>query len=430
MARIEKKNNENLKAAQRRIEYLHSLIEASKAINSTLDLTQLLKIILDIAVQKTRAETGTIYVVDKEKNEIWSKVIHENREVEYRLTIGQGIAGHVAATGETLNITDVYAHPQFAGSFDKLTGFRTRCMLCMPMRAENGEIIGVFQIINSKAGRFTAADEEFLSGLSVHAALAITKAALHQESIEKRAMEREMAFAYEIQCCLLPAKLPTVKGFQFAATTIPATAVGGDYYDFICTENGDISFVIGDVAGKGMPAALLMATLRTAIHALTFGKRPPIPGRFIARINSILRSFLPQSEFITLFYGELAPENGTIHYVNAGHNPPLLLHKNGEIKQLFTGGLPLGIKEQVNYNVREIKLEKGDVLFLYTDGVTEAMNTVYDEYGENRLVECVMPIRKMPARSIIDAVLDDLNEFRRGASQSDDITAAVIKRKS
>jgi phosphoserine phosphatase RsbU/P len=428
VAGINQKNNDILDAAQRRIEYLHSLIEASKAINSTLDLIQLLNIILNIAVQKTRAETGTIYVVDKNKNEIWSKVIHENQEEEFRLAIGQGIAGHVAASGETLNITDVYSHPRFAGSFDQQTGFRTRSMLCMPMRAENGDIIGVFQIINSQAGRFTTADEEFLSGLSVHAALAITKAALHQESVEKRAMEREMAFARNIQCCLLPAQLPVVRGYQFAASNLPAAAIGGDYYDFICTENGDISFVIGDVAGKGMPAALLMATLRTAIHALTFGKRTPNPGRFISRINRILRSFLPQSEFITLFYGDLSPKTGIIHYVNAGHHPPFYIKKNGDVKSLFTGGLTLGIKNEVNYKVREIKLEKGDVLFMYTDGVTEAMNARCDEYGESRLEACVTLGRKMTARGLIDAVLGEVNEFRGEAPQNDDITAAVIKR--
>jgi phosphoserine phosphatase RsbU/P len=391
-------------------------------------LTRLLKIILDIAVEKTRAETGTIYVVDKNKNEIWSKAIHNDKEVEFRLPIGQGIAGHVAATGETLNICDVYTHPQFSDSYDKQTGFQTRCMLCMPMRAEDGEIIGVFQIINHKSGQFTSADEEFLSGLSVHAALAIGKAALHQESIEKRALERDMSLARDIQKYLLPPSLPALKGYECAAENLPAAAIGGDYFDFIMTNDNKVCFAIGDVAGKGISAALLMASLRTALHVLIFKQRQSNPVRLLTHINIILTRAMPRSRFISFFYGELVPQTGKVFFVNAGHLPPFYIKSNGTVKQLLGGGLPLGLKATAHYEIGEITLRHKEVIFMFTDGVTEAMNVQGEEYGENRLTQLLMQNSHLNAQELQNMILKDINEFRGNTPQNDDITLAIVKR--
>ncbi len=413
--------------AKERVEYLESLIEASKAIHSTLDLVHLLQIILDIAVGRTLAETGTIYLLDEDKNEIWSKVTHDDEEVEFRLPVGEGIAGYVAQSGRTLNIKDAYRHPRFDAHFDKKSGFRTRCMLCMPMRDANKKIIGVFQIINKRKGFFNKQDEEFLAGISVHAALAIEMAELHQKAVEKMAIEREMDLAGDIQQHLLPSTLPKIDHYDFAAVTFPAEAIGGDYYDFMPLDADKICFTVADVSGKGIPAALLMATIRTAIHSQTHDIGGDAPARFISQINRIICECIPVTKFITLFYGELDAATGSVMYVNAGHNPPIVLHQN-KAEMLEAGGLTLGVLPDVEYKVGCLRLDKGDALLMYTDGVTEAMNDHSEEFGDERLLRVFRDSKKMSAAKIIQQIVLQIDKHRKDAPQSDDITIAVIKR--
>ncbi|MBN1999188.1 SpoIIE family protein phosphatase, partial [candidate division KSB1 bacterium] len=348
-------------------------------------------------------------------------------EIEFRLPIGEGIAGYVAQTGRTLNIKDAYSHPRFDAQFDKKSGFRTCCMLCMPMRDANEKIIGVFQIINKRKGFFSTADEEFLAGLSVHAALAIDKAELHQKAVEKMAIEREMELAADIQQHLLPATLPQVDHYEFSAINLPAKAIGGDYYDFMPIDNEKICFTVADVAGKGIPASLLMATIRTAIHSQTHDCGGDAPAHFISQINNIICECIPVTKFITLFYGELYPATGSIMYVNAGHNPPIVL-RNKKVEMLETGGLTLGVLPNVEYKVGYLALGKGDALLMYTDGVTEAMNADSQEFGEERLIRIFTDVYNLSADGIIDRIVTQISEHRQNAPQSDDITIAVIKR--
>ncbi len=418
------------KAEPRNISHLQSLVEASKLLNSTLDLNQLLEIILAIALKNTDAQAGTIYLVDANNHTIWSKVTDRNRKIEVRLPIGQGIAGYVAQTGETINIADAYAHPQFTDRYDQITGFRTQSILCMPMQDENNKIIGVFQLINKKSGTFTTDDELFLQDLSVHAALAIRQTELHKEALEKKAIACEIAIARNIQNFLLPKSLPKIDGYDFAATNLPSEVVSGDYYDFIMHHQEKLCFVISDVAGKGIPAALMMAGLRTAMHAQSLMDVEMSPELFIHRVNRLIYDSSPRNKFITLFYGELYPESGRIVYINAGHNPPFYVATNGLLRPLHTNNLPLGVKIDANYCTGEIMLQKGEFLFLYTDGVTEAMNAEEREFGEEKLIEILQ--KKQPAQSaqhIMQRVIESIEAFRGNTVQNDDLTMAVVMRK-
>lgn len=414
---------------QRKRSHLQSLVEASKLLNSTLDLNQLLEIILSIALKNTRAQAGTIYLVDWQNNTIWSIVTDMNKKIEVRLPIGQGIAGYVAQTGETLNITDAYTHPKFNDRFDQLTGFRTKSILCMPMRDENDQIIGVFQLINKKKGTFLADDELFLQDLSVHAALAIRQTQLHKEALEKKAIACEIAIARNIQNYLLPKTLPKIDGYDFAATNLPSEVVSGDYYDFIMHHQEKLCFIIGDVAGKGIPASLMMAGLRTAMHAQTLLDVEMSPELFISRVNRLIYHSSPHNKFITLFYGELYPTSGRIVYINAGHNPPFHVTCDGCLQPLSTNNLPLGVKVDANYCTGEIILQRGEFLFLYTDGVTEAMNANEQEFGEENLKEVLR--QNQPGNSaeyLLQQVINRINDFRGNTVQNDDLTMAVIMR--
>jgi sigma-B regulation protein RsbU (phosphoserine phosphatase) len=414
--------------APHRLELLYSLIEASKAINSAMDLDELLRIILDIAIKRIEAETGTIYLVDQKRKEIWSKVTQMEEDIVIRLPLGRGIAGWVADTGETVNVVDARSHSRFDGEIDARTGFQTRNMLCAPMRDETDQVIGVFQILNKNSGQFIPADEDFLAGLSVHAAIAIKKTELHREALEKRAFEREMAMASEIQQFLLPQQMPSLEFYDIAAVNFPCMAIGGDYYDFIATRDGRLSFAIGDAAGKGIPAALMTATLRGAVHSQTLGHGQSAPAKFVGRINNFICNSIPQSKFITFFYGELEPESGQVFFVNAGHNPPLYLRNNGEVDQLSTNGISLGLKRDVSFDVSGIILEPGEAILLYTDGVTEAMNPDDEEYDEHRLSRLVRSTGLQAASAILSAIVEDIGSFCGNAPQRDDVTLSIIKR--
>ncbi len=417
----------SLAAAQRRIEYLRSLIEASKALNSTLDLNQLLEIILRIATEKTDAEAGTIYLLDRERAEIRCTVSDAEQKIDIRLPLGTGIAGYVAQTGEIVNLEDAYTHPQFKATNDQRSGFRTKSMLCMPMRDAEKNIIGVFQIMNKKSGRFGPADEEFLDGLSIHAALAIRQAAMHAQVVEKKKLEHEISVARNIQQNLLPKKLPQIGSYQFAGLNLPSAMVGGDYYDFVPLDGGRLGFAIGDVAGKGIPAAFLMATLRTALHAHAGDSEALMPGQLLAKMNRLIFNSAPHHMFITLFYGVLEPDTGRVLFVNAGHNPGIFLRQNGESRQLGTGGLALGLKNDARFEPAEVRLQRDDILLLYTDGISEAMDAQRNEYGEERLIRILQQQRGLSAEGLVNSIVADVERHRGVAPQNDDITLVIIK---
>jgi sigma-B regulation protein RsbU (phosphoserine phosphatase) len=417
-----------MEAAQRRIVLLRSFVEASKALNSTLDLNQLLNIILDLATKNTEAEAGTIYLLDRERSELRCTVSDSDHQIDIRLPVGTGVAGYVAQTGEDINLENAYSHPRFKATYDQISGFQTTSMLCTPMRDAENSIIGVFQIMNKKSGLFTTADVEFLSGLSIHAALAIRQAALHKEAIEKKKLEHEIVLARNIQQRLLPKNLPQIASYDFAGINLPSEMIGGDYYDFISLEDGRLCFVIGDVAGKGIPAAYLMATLRTALHAHSPGSDSASLVRMMSKINRLIHSSSPPNMFATLFYGILEPELGRVFFVNAGHNPPMFLKDDGRIQALTTKGITLGLKREAQYELSEIQVNNGDVILLYTDGVTEAMDEQYREYGEDRLSQLLQKNRGLTANEILTRIVEDVQLYRGQAPQNDDITLAVIKR--
>lgn len=276
------------------------------------------------------------------------------------------------------------------------------------MLNETDEIIGVFQLLNKKVGCFGEEDEEFLGALSVHAALAVEKAQAFAEAVAKKAIEDELAVASEIQQRLLPTHLPLVEGYDFAVSNLPSEWVGGDYYDLVQLSDSKLSFIIADVCGKGIPASLLMATLRAALHSQTLSHGMSSPDVLISRLNRLVYNSTPASKFITAFYGDLDSKNGLVRYVNAGHNPPFHMLRNGEHNQLRVGGITLGLVEETNFVIGQITIGKGEMIVLYTDGVTEAMNPDGDEFGEERLVDVLKRNKKLPPSKLIEIIQHNL----------------------
>lgn len=405
---------------------LQRLIEAAEVVNSTLELDKLLSLILEIALRIVEADRGTLYLIDEQKHELWSKILKGSTLVEIRLPVGKGIAGYVAATGDTLSIPDAYLDQRFNPEFDEKTGYRTKTILCMPMRNKDQKIIGVIQLLNKLNGPFTPEDENFINALSLQSSIAIENARLYEQERQKIAMEKDLLAAREVQMSLLPKKSPKIDQYDIAATTIPAQLVGGDYFDFIPVSSERMALCLGDVSGKGLAASLLMVNLQATLRGLA--ERVSTPKEWVQQCNRLMYYNTASDKFVTLFFALLDYQRHQFSFCNAGHNPPLLFNRQGEPRQLTTGGIVLSIMEQYDFEDETITLFPGDVVVMYSDGITEAVNNAQEQYGEQRLVDTLSSVRTEPSQVILEHVVQSVNTFAAGTPQTDDMTLLVLKR--
>jgi len=405
------------------LERLRKLVEASKLINSSIEPDALFASILTVARNELHVERGTLYFVDEARHEIWAKIAGELSS-QIRLPIGKGLAGTVAATGEPVILHDAYADGRFDRSLDQKTGYRTRSMLCVPIRNRTQKIVGVLQLLNKTNGMFGARDLEFLSGISDHMAIAMENATLHLAILEKERMEQELQLGREIQSQLLPQPPVDVVGTQLAALSLPCYEVGGDYYDFLELPDGDIGLAIGDVSGKGVSAALIMSSVQAALRVAA-----PIEddlAELVSRLNALIYRSAHGRKYATFFFGRYSPSTGLLRYVNAGHNPPFVV-ANGQMEELSSSGKPIGIFPESTYQEMSTELPPGSTLFLYTDGLNEAADPDDEEFGMARLRELFAQPQtsaaETPAR-----ILEAITRFERGARAADDKTIVVMRR--
>ncbi len=405
---------------------MEQLIEATKIVNSTLELDKLLKVILDTALKIVDGDRGTLYLLDKSKQELWSKIFIGTERVTIRLPLGKGIAGYVAATGETINIQDAYLDLRFNPEVDRKTGYRTKTILCIPLRNKENEIVGVLQLLNKHSGFFTRDDENFIRALSIHAAIAIENARLYEAEREYQQVREEIRLAAKIQHELLPKVTPRVSGYDIAGKYVPAKMVGGDYFDFIQISPSKLVVCLGDVSGKGLPASLLMANVQATLRGQSLAVSSP--KTCITNANKLLFHSTASDKFVTLFYGTLDTDEHLLLYCNAGHDNPVLLNSRKQIRRLKSGGVVLGIMEDFLYKEEAVRIQPGDLLVIYSDGIVEAMNRKGDMFGEERLITMLQKHRKDTAPQIIDSVFNGVVDYIRGAEQSDDMTMVVVKR--
>jgi sigma-B regulation protein RsbU (phosphoserine phosphatase) len=277
-----------------------------------------------------------------------------------------------------------------------------------------------------RGGDYTTADLQFLYSLGNLAIISIENARLFREAIEKQRLEDELKIARDIQQGLLPDVIPTIPGFDVAGINIPSYQVGGDYFDVLQHSGDDFVLAIGDVSGKGTPAALLMAGVQAVLRTIA-PLHLPMPVA-TGRMNELICMNTHGGKFITFFWGVLETQERRLRYVNAGHNPPLLIRANGTVEQLESGGLILGIMKTVApYQEGVVRMEKGDVLLMYTDGVSEAMNPQSVDFTEEALEREAISARHLPAKEIIAHIRKALEIHTKGSPQSDDITMLVLK---
>ena len=416
------------------VDKLRMLLDITKTISRSLDLDEVLNVVMDTLDSLIPYDAAGIYLVkcsrplaerDGEPDE--TCVFHTEAVRGYdiadlqelRLKMGEGLIGHVAVSGKPYIARDVRNDPRYINA-----RARTRSEMVAPI-ISNEEVIGVFDLESDELDAYSEDDLEVLMLLASQVAIIIDKVMLHEQFFEKQRLETQLEVARQVQLELLPPRDPQLEGFDISAYNFPTEEVSGDYYDWVRVYDDQIGVVIADVAGKGVPAALLMAFLRASLRAAShIGYAPHIS---MSKVNYLLWESIERNQFVTAFYGILDATNRTLAYSNAGHNPPLLIDADGKTRFEERGGVPLGMFRDSRYYEYFATIEPGQMLVLYTDGVTEAMNPSGEEYGGQRLVAAALRGRHLSARELIDFIHRDVIDWTGGLGAHDDVTFFIIK---
>ncbi|MBF0458693.1 MAG: SpoIIE family protein phosphatase [Nitrospirae bacterium] len=409
---------------------LDAIIEMSKAVGREVQLENLLKGIIDKTAGLMDCDRCTVFVYDETTDELWSYVAIGIDSNEIRFPVGVGIAGDTALTRKKANIPDAYSDPRFNREFDARTGYRTRSILCCPMVNAEGRLIGVLEAINKyTGGLFDEDDEIMIECLAGYSAIAIERTLLTKKYVEYQKNQEIMGFAREIQMNMLPGDFSTISSHSNAevyAFISPATDVGGDFYDYFFVRDNIICFVIGDVSGKGVPAALLMAVAKTLFS--TIARDGASPGQILHRINQEISRANEMMMFVTMFTGILDTVSGVLTYCNGGHNSPYILRRDGTIEKLdAVSATAVGLMNNSVYEEARTTLTDGSTIFLYTDGVDEAKDESGRMFTVARLEDMLSGIAFNSLKDLAGKVLAGVAEFTAGAPQSDDIAILSIR---
>jgi serine phosphatase RsbU (regulator of sigma subunit)/pSer/pThr/pTyr-binding forkhead associated (FHA) protein len=416
-----------------------ALLEGLRALGSGRVLDDVLALVMDSAIDVSGAERGFIMLAG------------ESDELEFKMARGRGhttlsgvsfatsrkIPEEVFRTGEPRIVADLL-DGELASMHMHTVALGVRNVLCVPLRlvryvdkaeAAIGEErrIGVLYLDSKEKGSLlSSSTRAALETLATEAAVAIENARLYRETMEKARMEQEMRIAAEIQQALLPKSGRVGAYFRAAAASLPCRSIGGDFYDYVDMPGGSLGFALGDVAGKGPPAALLSAMMQGIFAAQAATSDGP--SQTIARVNLALYRRGIESRFVTLMYGVLGAD-GQLIYCNAGHNPPLVISSSGNsaLQRLDRGGPIVGLFEGASYEDGTVRLVPGDWLIVFSDGVSEALSAAGDEYGEGRIISFVQDNTSLDPPKLLEALFADVREFAKGAAQSDDITALVLR---
>ncbi len=416
--------NNRLRAAVAELSILNDI---AIAISSTQSLEKIVDLIVHKCVKHLRVEQGAVMLLnEKDMNKPFHTMIRKQDSVisslPYRLDAQ--LTGWMLKNKAPLLVNDLATDDRFKLSpDDKVT---IRSLLGVPLMLK-GRMTGIINVFNEHDDSgFSQNDQRLLSIIAAQSAQIIENARLYLEEQALQHIQEEMRVAKNIQENLLPKEVPISRHYQFAGKSIPAKEVGGDYYDFIPLKDGRIAFCLGDIAGKGIPASLLMANLQASLRGQAFMGNEC--SNSVSFANNILYHNTDSTRYATLFYSILNIDEHKLYYCNAGHNNPYLFSPGKEPKRLSEGGIVVGMLPDYNYEESSVEFPAGDVFILYSDGVTEAMNFSEEEYGEERFESSIRKNLHLPAEEIIKEIFKDVEIFTKGAPQSDDITMVIVKR--
>jgi sigma-B regulation protein RsbU (phosphoserine phosphatase) len=389
-------------------------------------LNETLQQIAALAFESVPADRCLIMMRDVGTQDLKVKVaqLRDRKGKVGEIRVSRTIMEEVVGKGKSVLTADAQQDPLLMSSTMMLQPVRS--VLAVPLGVGD-KVFGIIYADSPMAeGRFSEDHLKVLTTLASVAAIRVENARLLENQMERQRLENELQLASEIQQRFQPTAPPILPGYELQGISFPCYEIGGDYYDFIRKDDGRLVITLGDVSGKGTAAALLMSSLHAAVHAQCSATNSIVDT--ICAVNRYLAENIPSNRFVTLFYAELDPVTGVLSFINAGHNPPLIVHAGGTVENLSSGGLPLGIRPDAAYREGRTQLQNGDVLVIYSDGVSEAPNAEGEEFGTARLQEVVARNMDASAAGIRDRIEAALTKFAQGTPASDDITLVIAKR--
>jgi len=399
-----------------------ALIRAGQELAAHRPLEELFPLILDLSIQAVGASRGVLLT-----SGAGGLAVQAARGENFQ--ISSAVRDRVLEEKKSLLVVDALSDSDFGGR-QSIVMQGVRSIIAAPLET-GGEVIGLLYVDLTNPTRcFTRDDLNLLAVMANIAAIRIRHAHLIEVEAAERILTRELSQAAEIQRGLLPRSAPSLPGLELAGYNLPCHTVGGDYFDYLPYGAGKLALVVGDVAGKGMPAALMVASLQAHAQALMESGGDDV-GALVAKLNKAIKARSPGNRFITLFLAVFDPEAALLRYCNAGHNPPLLLRASGEIVKLEEGGgLALGMFAGAQYTHATVAFEPGDLLVLYSDGVVEACPAgAEEEFGEERLVGIARQGRNVELPGLIERIMDDLRAWSLDGNFADDVTLMLARRK-
>lgn len=407
-------------------EELDELLEVTRKLAAPFDLSAMLAAVIDAARKVLRAERGNVFLYDATANELVLKVA--NGLAPIRVPADRGIAGQCAKTRRLINVPDCYADPRFSPEVDRKSGYRTRCMLSLPLISHEDELIGVLQILNRHEGSFDEHDERVASALAAQCAVVLHRAQMTETRLLTEKLDREIAVAREIQMSALPKGMPQVPGYDGAGLFRPTDQTGGDLFDFVGLPEGNLFLLLGDATGHGIGPALSATQVRAMIRVgLRLGAGLD---EIYMQVNNQLVDDLPADRFVTAFLGILDTGTHGVRFHAGGQSP--LLHFRAASAAIDWHGpstFPMGAMPQTHLEQpRTLALKPGDVLGLISDGIYEYVNAAGEHFGEERVAAVILEHHERPMNELVTILLAAAQHFGGTAPQADDITIVLVRR--
>ena len=401
---------------------IRAIFEHAARISREQQIEELVRLNADFARDLIGADRCSLWLIDLEKNELWTKVAHGVAPLH--VPMGQGLIGACVRDNQVLLINNAAEESRLLRRVDAGSGYRTEQVLCVPLRAE-GEVIGALQLLNKPTG-FTETDAGLLGLLAHFAASAIDSERLRQEAEGARLMKHELDLAHEVQARMLPDQPTGLDRLECVGFCRPARSIGGDYYDLIPFSDGQFALTLGDVAGKGIPAAVMMASIQTLLRSLLKRGVNDLAAVLTELNDTFFESSNPE-RYSTLLCGVISSDRKLFSYANAGHIPPMLVHADGRLERLLEADCPVAMLPSMSYHQASAALEPGDTLVIVSDGIVEARNREGDFWDEAEIDRVLLANREIPLKKLPELLCAAVDNFAAGAEQHDDMTVVVVR---
>ena len=405
---------------------LRRVLEVTRKLAAPFDLDTMLAEVVEASRNILNADRGTVFLYDEKSDELVVRVGTDLDSI--RIPANKGIVGESAQSRKLINVPDCYADKRFNRAIDKQTGYRSRCMLTIPLIGYEENLVGVLQILNKNDGVFDEQDEFIAVALAAQAAVVLHRAKITEQIIESEKLGREITVARDVQMGTLPKEMPVIEGYGFGGAFTPTDQTGGDLYDFIPLDDVRLFLLMGDATGHGIGPALSATQVRAMLR-VALRLDSSLDDAFI-HINDQLCEDLPDDRFVTGFFGLLDARTHTVNFHSGGQGPIMHYHaSSGDYDWHPATTFPLGYMPQTNLQPPlEVQLAPGDVLGLISDGIYEYENPQGVQFGEDGVAGVIDSMPDATAQELVDAIMQAAYDHGSGVPQADDITIVLVRR--